>query len=194
MFVLVVQTGKYGGKRIKVPEDEAGVIIGRDEDAAIRIGSSDVSRKHCLLIATSEGLLVRDLGSRNGTFVDGVPIGDTEPLLLKPGGSLSVGPMTFCLAVAGVKPQRRSPGVPDDALSDDDIAGWLKEGDTSEQMAAADTTIITGRDDAPAPKNAPIRPPKKREFKSVADEAADIIRRYKESRGEAAPDGDTDEN
>ena len=185
MFVLVVQTGKYAGKRIKVPDDDTGVVIGRDEEAAIRIGSADVSRKHCLLTATPQGLLVRDLGSRNGTFVDGVPIGDSDPILLVPGGSLSVGPMTFCLAVAGVKPQPKPAGSPDQALSDDDIATWLKEGDTSEQMSAADTTIITGRDDAPAPADAPIRPPKKREFKSVAEEAADIIRRHKESRGEA---------
>jgi pSer/pThr/pTyr-binding forkhead associated (FHA) protein len=190
MFVLVVQNGKYQGKRIKIPERE--IVIGRDETAGVRIGSDDVSRLHCRLTATSNGLLVRDLGSRNGTFVDGVPIGNTAEFLLRPGGTLTVGPMTFQLVVPGIR--RPVPLEADDrhagSLSDDDIATWLAEGDTSELMSAADTTIVTGRETAsPTP---PIVPAKRREFKSVADEAADIIRRHQETlkeRGAAEPGG-----
>jgi predicted component of type VI protein secretion system len=179
MYVLVVQTGKYQGKRIKVPETE--VLIGRDETSGIRIGSDDVSRQHCRLTPTPNGLLVRDLGSRNGTFVDGVPIGGTSEILLRPGGTLTVGPMTFQLLVPGTKPLAPREGEPKpESLSDDDIATWLTEGDTSVQVSGADTTIIIGRDATPPPA-APIQPPpKKRDFKSVAEEAADIIRRHKE--------------
>jgi pSer/pThr/pTyr-binding forkhead associated (FHA) protein len=179
MYVLVVQTGKYQGKRIKIPERE--VLIGRDDTAGIRIGSDDVSRQHCRLTATPNGLLVRDLGSRNGTFVDGVPIGNTSEILLRPGGTLTVGPMTFQLLAPGTKPVAPLNGnQKSDSLSDDDIATWLTEGDTSVQMSGADTTIIIGRDATPPPA-APIQPPpKKRDFKSVAEEAADIIRRHME--------------
>jgi pSer/pThr/pTyr-binding forkhead associated (FHA) protein len=180
MYVLVVQTGKYQGKRIKVPEGE--VLIGRDETSGIRIGSDDVSRQHCRLTATPNGLLVRDLGSRNGTFVDGVPIGSTSEILLRPGGTLTVGPMTFQLLVPGSKPIAPLNGneKSSNPLSDDEIATWLTAGDTSVQMSGADTTIIAGRESI-APPAAPIQPPpKKREFKSVAEEAADIIRRHKE--------------
>lgn len=190
MFVLVVQNGKYQGKRIKIPERE--IVIGRDETAGIRIGSDDVSRQHCRLTASSNGLLVRDLGSRNGTFVDGVPIGNTAEFLLRPGGTLTVGPMTFQLVVPGAR--RPVPLEDGDrnagSLSDDDIATWLAEGDTSELMSAADTTIVTGRETAPP--TPPIVPAKKREFKSVAEEAADIIRRHQamiQERGAAGSGG-----
>jgi predicted component of type VI protein secretion system len=178
MYVLVVQTGKYQGKRIKVPDTE--VLIGRDESAGIRIGSDDVSRQHCRLTSTPNGLLVRDLGSRNGTFVDGVPISGTSEILLRPGGTLTVGPMTFQLLAPGTRPLAPREGEPkSESLSDDEIATWLTAGDTSVQMSGADTTIIIGRDPtAPTPPIQP--PPKKREFKSVAEEAADIIRRHKQ--------------
>lgn len=184
MLVLVVQTGKYKDKRLKLGDSE--VIIGRDEDAAVRIGSSEVSRQHCLLTPTEGGLSVRDLGSRNGTFVDGAPIGQSEEVLLKPGASLTVGPMTFQLVDTSAEIKARSESDPtvgkDPSLSDDDIATWLTESDTSDQLSTSDTTIITGRE-ALSRDDAPIKPPPKREikreFKSVAEEAADIIRRHK---------------
>lgn len=181
MLVLVVQTGKYKGRRLKVTDAE--LLIGRDEDAAIRIGSSEVSRQHCLLTPTDGGLSVRDLGSSNGTFVDGAPTGQSE-VLLKPGSSLSVGPMTFQLIDTSTEavvpgPQEPAQGK-DPSLSDDDIASWLTDAsDTSHELSTSDTTIIVG-DESPSGSQPPIQPPpkKKREFASVAEEAADIIRRH----------------
>ena len=193
MYVLVVQTGKYKGKRIKVAGPE--VLVGRDDEAGVRIGSDDVSRQHCLLTPTADGVVVRDLDSRNGTFIDSVPIGHNEDVLMRPGSSLTVGPMTFQLAVLGAKPRPAPRKEPDpSSLSDDDISALLTEGDTSEHLSAADTTIITGRA-AAADAAAPIAPPlRKKDFKSVAEEAADIIRRYKESlaegQGTGAPESD----
>jgi pSer/pThr/pTyr-binding forkhead associated (FHA) protein len=194
MYVLVVQTGKYKGKRIKVAGPE--VLVGRDETAGVRIGSEDVSRQHCLLTPTADGVLVRDLDSRNGTFIDSVPIGHNEDVLMRPGSALTVGPMTFQLSVLGAKRSPAPRKEPDaGSLSDDDISALLTEGDTSEHLSASDTTIITGRASVAAETSPPIPPAvKKKEFKSVADEAADIIRRYKEmlaaqqGAGEAEPD------
>lgn len=178
MYVLVVQTGKFKGKKIKIAGSE--VLIGRDDDAGIRIGSDDVSRQHCLLTPHEHGVTVRDLDSRNGTFIDGVPLGANEDSLLSVGSSLSVGPMTFQLGTTHVRKAPRPGADRADAqgLSDDDISTWLTEADTGEILSASDTTIVVGRD---AKKPAlPIQPPKKREFKSVAEEAEDIFRRYRE--------------
>jgi pSer/pThr/pTyr-binding forkhead associated (FHA) protein len=185
MYVLIVQSGKYQGKKIKLAGTE--VVIGRDEEAAVRIGSGDVSRHHCLLTITDDGVLARDLGSRNGSFIDGAPISSTQDTPLKPGSELTVGPMTFRLVVATAKTPRPG-GTPakqqDGSLSDDDIATWLTDTDHGDGKGSGDTTIITGRE-APAVSGpaVPIPPPKKREFKSVAEEAADIIRRHQESLG-----------
>lgn len=181
MYVLVVQTGKYRGKKIKVSGTE--VLIGRDDAAGIRIGSDDVSRQHCLLTPAENGVLVRDLDSRNGTFIDGVPLGRNEEVLLTVGSALTVGPMTFQLGTT--TPRRTSPPPlepKDPSLSDDEISTWLMESDTSENLGAADTTIVVGRETRrPAPPiQPPAPPPRKREFRTVAEEAADIIRRYHE--------------
>jgi DNA-binding NtrC family response regulator len=52
----------------------ADVRVGRDEDVDLALGDSQASRQHALLEPGIGGLLVTDLGSRNGTYVDGVRI------------------------------------------------------------------------------------------------------------------------
>ena len=188
MHVLIIQSGKHKGKKVKLADPE--IIIGRDEEARIKIASSEVSRQHAILIPTDDGVLVRDLGSRNGTFVDGVPI--QGEVLLRPGGSLSVGPLSFELAGAeGVKkpplPKGSLKKPNDPKLSDDDIASWLAE---EGALPSSDTTIVSSRDaEKPRPvaaEAARAEPPKKKkEFKSLAEEAADIIRRHRESLEES---------
>jgi len=188
MHILVIQSGKHKGKKVKLADPE--IIIGRDEGSRIRIASSDVSRQHALLIPTPEGVLVRDLGSRNGTFVDGVPI--QGEVLLRPGGSLSVGPLSFELAGADATKKTPPPKAglkknSDPNLSDDDIASWLAE---EGALLSSDTTIVSSKD-SDKPRTLPPEPPraeppkKKKEFKSLAEEAADIIRRHRESLEES---------
>jgi len=46
------------------------ITIGTDEACTIQLQDATVSRIHCELVATEQGLLLRDLGSTNGTFVD----------------------------------------------------------------------------------------------------------------------------
>ncbi len=183
--VLIVLTGKYKGKRIKLTDPET--VIGRDETAKIRIATQELSRQHCLLIVSKAGVLVRDLGSRNGTFVNGMPI--AEETLLKPGDTLTAGPMSFELE--GGEPSSKKSAAPasikkgkaDPRTTDDDIANWLTD-ETSEGLSASDTTILTGK---PKPVVAPEKPKApKREFKSIAEEAEDIIRRHLESLKESA--------
>ena len=45
-------------------------LIGRAGDCHLRPGCPSVSRRHCALIANGDRVTVRDLGSRNGTFVN----------------------------------------------------------------------------------------------------------------------------
>lgn len=181
--VLIVLTGKYKGKRVKLTDAET--VIGRDESAKIRVATQELSRQHCLLIVSPAGVLVRDLGSRNGTFINGMPI--AEETLLKPGDTLTTGPMTFELegsdpsskkSAASTKAHK---GKADPKTTDDDIASWLTD-ETSEGLSAADTTILTGKPKAAAAPEKPKVP--KREFKSVSEEAEDIIRRHLESLNE----------
>lgn len=179
--VLVVMTGKHKGKRVRLTDAET--VVGRDEEAKLRIASTEVSRQHCLLIASPDGVIVRDLGSRNSTFINGKPLVDET--LLKPGDQLTIGPMVFELE--GADPAEKLAKLTslknrkkvDPKASDDDIASWLG-GDSAVGISASDTTIIPKGSLPPPAPEAPPKPPK-REFASIAEEAADIIRRHQES-------------
>jgi predicted component of type VI protein secretion system len=167
MHSLIVQTGKHKGKKIVLPDKQ--VIIGREETSFIRMTSTEVSRQHCSLTPTDKGLLVRDLGSQNGTLVNSVKI-EAESLM-QPGDLIQIGPIVFELA--GARPAR--------GTGEDDIFGWLSEGDTATELQnASDTTIVKASQVAPA---APPPDPKPK-FRSIAEEARDIIRRHLESQGE----------
>ncbi|MBX3443963.1 MAG: FHA domain-containing protein [Planctomyces sp.] len=192
MYTLIVQSGKHSGRRVKLPYGE--VIIGRDDSSRIKIASSEVSRQHCTLTVTASEVRVADLNSRNGTYVNGVPI--TGETVLPPGGSLTVGPMSFQLegeAVATPKPATFLRGSDERAaagLSDDDIASMLSVDNGA--VSTSDTTIH-GEDSAVIPAVAPTPAPKaapaKRVYRSIAEEAREIIRLHLESLNPPADGG-----
>ncbi|QDT31069.1 FHA domain-containing protein [Thalassoglobus polymorphus] len=182
--LLEIQTGRHKGRKIRLTDSET--IIGRSGDAKIRISSEDVSRHHCLLIVRDDSVLVRDLESRNGTFVNGRPI-DGE-VVLQPGGTLAVGPMVLRLrggsedsSSVEVKITVKSPLQIAEPLSDDDIASWLSDSELGTRIESDTATYDTPS--VPPPRDAPsvedtapkIRRPT---FASVAEEAKDIIRRH----------------
>lgn len=68
-------------------------VIGRDKDCTIPIDDKQASRKHTRIFFDGRGFFVEDLGSTNGTFVNGVRIGRRTPL--KPGDVLRIGVHTF---------------------------------------------------------------------------------------------------
>lgn len=50
---------------------EAANLVGRDRDCAVRLDSSTLSRRHARLVVTNGVATVEDLGSKNGTYVNG---------------------------------------------------------------------------------------------------------------------------
>lgn len=68
-------------------------VIGRSKGNAVRIPSADVSRKHCRLTTHDGRLWVEDLGSVNGTLLNGARIDGIE--WVRSGDNLTVGPVTF---------------------------------------------------------------------------------------------------
>jgi predicted component of type VI protein secretion system len=67
-------------------------IIGRSRDAALTVAHPQISRQHCMLFDADGLLMLRDLGSTNGTFYQGNRVVEA-PLL--PDDTFSVGPLTF---------------------------------------------------------------------------------------------------
>ncbi len=78
-------------KRFEIPEGQgpAELILGRAPDCQIVIPSAAVSRRHARLRRLDEGLVIEDLGSSNGTFVNGEKI--STPKGLKDGDRISFG-------------------------------------------------------------------------------------------------------
>jgi DNA-binding winged helix-turn-helix (wHTH) protein len=77
---------------------EGTMVIGRARDAAVRIDSGGVSRHHARVVVAGNEARVEDLGSKNGTFVDGKAV--TGACLLKDGGEIRVGPVALTFRVA----------------------------------------------------------------------------------------------
>jgi pSer/pThr/pTyr-binding forkhead associated (FHA) protein len=73
-------------------------VIGRREDCDLRIPLSDVSRKHCRLILNGETIKVEDLGSSNGTYINGERVQHAE---VGAGDTLQIGPVIFVVQMNG---------------------------------------------------------------------------------------------
>lgn len=66
-------------------------LIGRSSACSLRLDASDVSKEHAVVSWTGREWTIRDLNSRNGTFVDGQRLGPEDKVALAPGMQLSFG-------------------------------------------------------------------------------------------------------
>lgn len=134
MKLRVLAGAKQG---TEIPLKKEKFIIGRASDCTLRAGSEAISRRHCVLLRTDKGVVARDLGSRNGTYVNDQRIsGDVS---LGNGDRVRVGPLEFVFEAAvdlvhGKKPKvkdvadavERTAQINDSAIiEEDDISRWL---------------------------------------------------------------------
>jgi hypothetical protein len=94
---------KLEGNYFFIPEEsptfklrvkKATNVVGREGTCDVYVESNQVSRRHCLLQVTERGLLVKDLESTNGTFVNGIPMTDGY---INAGDRLSLGTYVMTL-------------------------------------------------------------------------------------------------
>src|ERR1700741_995466 len=79
-----------GGAPIDIVKDM--VVVGRKEDCDLRLDHKSVSKMHCVIVKTDGLLLLRDLGSTNGTRVNGQRV---RRAALLPNDALAVANMKF---------------------------------------------------------------------------------------------------
>lgn len=88
---LVIVHGQPAGKALVFPHGE--FIIGRGDECHVRPNSTWVSRQHCLLRIAGDRMDLTDLGSRNGTLVNGQRlVGERR---LAHGDQVQIGPLVF---------------------------------------------------------------------------------------------------
>jgi pSer/pThr/pTyr-binding forkhead associated (FHA) protein len=159
---LVVVRGKPEGKVI--PLVGPRFKIGRGETCHLRPNSEQVSREHAEFAIIGDTINVRDLGSRNGTLVNGKAL-TTEPCQLKDRDLVQVGPLTFAVSILDATPSSGKTPIPSgpaskaslDDVSNDDIDSWLVGPSTSSSpevpttVYGGDTLTISAFKDAGTP-------------------------------------------
>jgi pSer/pThr/pTyr-binding forkhead associated (FHA) protein len=86
------------GQRRRFPLQRDVTVIGRREDCDLRIPLTEVSRKHCRIVKDANGLRLEDLGSSNGTFLNGSRVQES---MVQPGDHIQVGPVLFTVQIDG---------------------------------------------------------------------------------------------
>jgi len=86
-FQMVMQTGPTPNKSFTLSKQE--IVIGRDTNEDIVINVAEISRRHTRLSLEAKGYIIEDLGSTNGTFVNGNRL--TGPQLLRTGDTVNLG-------------------------------------------------------------------------------------------------------
>lgn len=160
---LKVLEGRQQGKLI--PLNVKQFLIGREQDCHLRPNSDLVSRHHCVFTVDDFTVRLRDLGSTNGTFVNGERI--QGQVMLKPGDNVLVGKLSFeivvreAAAVGAGKP--RSGSGPDTSASDEIPAAAMPTPESMETALNVSDTIefpvaTPGDDTTIIPSGAPLDP------------------------------------
>lgn len=199
---LIVVQGKPEGKVIPL----VGPIfkIGRGETNHLRPSSEQVSREHAEFSIAGDTVSVRDLGSRNGTLVNGKAI--TERAVLRDRDLVQVGHLTFAVSIQGgpasaarqAAPAAPQKAAPEDVASDD-IDSWLigdgknPAPERPSGVYSGDTITIAAFKDASAPKAAAPAPPPAAPPPTIADDSDDEYERLPEGDGDSDEDDISDE-
>jgi pSer/pThr/pTyr-binding forkhead associated (FHA) protein len=144
--VLRVVGGKNDGREITIAVPR--FIIGRGDTAHLRPASDLVSREHCEILFGGGKVIINDLASRNGTFVNGKQL--TETHVAKSGDSLRIGRLQFEVVIDPVKASAKKPRVGDvvEAAArtaqnkktslEDSITDWLTDEEDNPNTAERD--------------------------------------------------------
>jgi hypothetical protein len=100
--MLLMVEGPSPGKRIFMEKQQ--MIIGRDERCDLVVPERQVSRQHTTITLEGDGYVVRDLGSKNGTFVNGREL--DEPHVLQDGDEIQI---AYCCKLAFVGAEATAP-------------------------------------------------------------------------------------
>jgi len=95
-----VLRGVSGALFSKVFPVTGPVVIGRAAECDISVPADEISRRHALVKPTPEGLAVEDLGSSNGTFINGKRV---QHGFLNPGDELRLDAVRFILVAPGME-------------------------------------------------------------------------------------------
>lgn len=102
---LLVTDGPSQGVRVDL--GDAPVVMGRDADCELTLDDTQASRRHARVARGEGGPSIEDLGSTNGTLLNGVRVAGPQPL--RPGDEIRVGRSTLTLRSTAVHTEIGTP-------------------------------------------------------------------------------------
>jgi len=145
--MLKVLSGSHEGRELNVSGEK--FLIGRSESCQLRPKSESVSRKHCIIVLKDNRVLIQDLKSRNGTYVNDKRLPTDKAMVLSGGDKLRVGKLNFEVVIEHGLQAPKKPEVSDmgdaaartvEAGSHDsrfeevDVDSWLNEADQIDRV------------------------------------------------------------
>jgi len=147
---LKVLSGTHEGKLIPIKDEK--FLIGRSESCQLRPKSESISRKHCAIVQKDGRLLLIDLKSRNGTFINEKQVSHEKAKILKNGDMLRCGQLEFEVLIEVGIANSKQPEVQSvkeaagrmtehaglDSRESVDISAWLSEADQIDRSVPAE--------------------------------------------------------
>lgn len=139
---LKVLTGNHEGKLIPIKDEK--FFVGRSDSCQLRPKSESVSRRHCAIVQKEGRVLLLDLKSRNGTYVNDKQLSPEKAKILKSGDKIRIGQLEFEIEIEVSIANTKKPEVASvkeaadriteqkstlDSRESFDISSWLLEAD-----------------------------------------------------------------
>jgi pSer/pThr/pTyr-binding forkhead associated (FHA) protein len=86
------------GSRREFPLGPGATTIGRKDDCTIRIPLAMVSRRHAEVVVDKDGVVLRDLGAANGTYLNNRRVTEED---VEAGDQVVIGPVVFTVQIDG---------------------------------------------------------------------------------------------
>ncbi len=140
--MIFVQEGN--SPKSQWPLTKKNHIIGRETDSDIQIDERQVSRQHAEIVYDHQGYTIRDLGSKNGTFVNGQAVSQ-EPYSIRNGDEIGIAlcaKLTFVAEDATAPLMMESSNVPGIKM---DLAAkrvWVKGEEINPPLSLAQYSLL----------------------------------------------------
>jgi pSer/pThr/pTyr-binding forkhead associated (FHA) protein len=153
--MLKVLSGVHEGKLIPIKDEK--FLIGRSDSCQLRPKSESISRKHCIFVQKDGRVLLLDLKSRNGTFVNEKQLSPDKAKILKSGDKIRCGTLEFEAVIEVGIANSKQPEVQSikeaagrmteqsslDSRESIDISAWLSEADQIDRPVPASDPLET---------------------------------------------------
>jgi len=140
--MLLVQEGN--SPKTQWPLVKLAIIIGREPDSDVQINDRQVSRRHAEITQTPQGYMLRDLGSKNGTFLNGEVVSQ-EPQLIRNGDEVGI---ALCAKLTFIEDNATAPIIREEKLKPSikmDLAAkrvWVMDREVTPPLSLAQYNLL----------------------------------------------------